>query len=253
MKNSGMFKALLAGLAATVLALGLALLWSSPAELPGPAPALAQEKAADKAAPAKADKKPADPTAPPAPAAGAESADEASRLGGEEGAMPASTQYDPRILALIEQKRAELEQEEDRLARQRQELEKLQLEVNGRIDELKKVQTALEDLVKVEQNQREDRLRQLVKTLTNMKPASAGAVIAKLDDQMAVDIFARMPSRTSGAVMAALKPEQAARIGEMLTRNKESQKTARIAEEAAAQGAQPPPAPAAAPAAPGRN
>lgn len=235
-----MIKLVMTGLAAAVLALGLALVLSSPAGMPGPTPALAQEKTGDKAAPA-------------APAAGAETADEAARLGGEEGGTPSSMQYDPRILSLIEQKRAELEQEEDRLARQRQELEKLQLEINGRIDELKKVQNALEELVKVEQNQREDRLRQLVKTLTNMKPASAGAVIAKLDDQMAVDIFARMPSRTAGAVMAALKPEQAARIGEMLTRNKESQKTARIAEEAAASGAQPPPAAPAAPAAPGRK
>lgn len=229
-----MIKLVMTGLAAAVLALGLALVLSSPAGMPGPTPALAQEKTGDKAA----------------PAAGAETADEAARLGGEEGGTPSSMQYDPRILSLIEQKRAELEQEEDRLARQRQELEKLQLEINGRIDELKKVQNALEELVKVEQNQREDRLRQLVKTLTNMKPASAAAVIGKLDDQMAVDIFARMPSRTAGAVMAALKPDQAARIGEMLTRNKESQKTARIAEEAAASGAQPPPA---APAAPGRK
>jgi flagellar motility protein MotE (MotC chaperone) len=248
MKHSGLFKALLAGLTATLLALGLALFWSSPAALPGPTLALAQDKASDKAgdkagdkaAPAKGDKK-AEASAPASAAGGAESADEASRLGGEEGGQASSTQYDPRILALIEQKRAELEQEEDRLARQRQELEKLQLEVNGRIDELKKVQAALEDLVKVEQNQREDRLRSLVKTLTNMKPASASAVIAKLDDQMAVEIFARMSARTAGAVMASLKPEQAARIGEMLTRNKESQKTARIAEEAAASGAQPPP------------
>jgi flagellar motility protein MotE (MotC chaperone) len=240
MKPNGMIKFILAGLGAAVLSLGLALVWSSPSALPGPAPALAQ----DKAAPAKADKKPADT---PAPAVG-ESTDEGSRLAGEDGAASSSTQYDPRVLSLIEQKRAELEQEEDRLARQRQELEKLQLEINGRIDELKKVQNALEELVKVEQNQREDRLRSLVKTLTNMKPASASAVIAKLDDQMAVEIFARMPARTAGAVMASLKPEQAARIGEMLTRNKESQKTARIAEEAAAAGAQPPPA-----AAPGRK
>ncbi len=248
MKPRRQLRLLLGTLTACLAALGLGMLWSSAGGLPGPVPALAQEKSQDKGGKdkAEAEKKtapaPADPTQPP---------DDSARLLGEEGASQApQAQYDPRVISLIEQKRAQMEAEEERLARQRQELEKLQLDVNQRIEELKKVQQALEDLVKVEQNQREDRLRQLVKTLTNMKPSSAAAVIAKLDDQMAVDLFARMPSRTSGAVMAALKPDQAARIGEMLTRNKESQKTARIAEEAAASGAQPPSAsePATAPA-----
>ena len=87
------------------------------------------------------------------------------------------------MIQLIEQKRADLAVEEARLARERQELLKLQAEVMARIDDLKKVQAVLEELVKTDQEQREGRLQQLVKMLSDMKPDAAGAVVAKLDDQ----------------------------------------------------------------------
>ena len=87
--------------------------------------------------------------------------------------------------------------EEARLARERQELLKLQAEVMARIDDLKKVQAVLEELVKTDQEQREGRVQQLVKMLSKMKPDAAGAVVAKLDDQMAVDVFIKMSPRTS--------------------------------------------------------
>lgn len=152
----------------------------------------------------------------------------------------AAGQFDPRIVQLIEQKRADLAVEESHLAHERQELEKLREEVGNRIDELKKVQGVLEDLVKAEQNQRAERVQQLVKVLSNMKPDAAGAVVAKLDDQMAVDVFSKMPPRTSGKVMATLPPEQAARIGELLTRQQQAREAAKLTGAAAAAGTQPP-------------
>lgn len=176
------------------------------------------------------------------------------------GDQPSTPQYDPRLIQLIEQKRADLATEEARLASQRQELQKLKEEVNGRIEELKKVQTVLEELVKTERDQREGRVQQLVKVLSNMRPDAAGAVVAKLDDQMAVDIFSKMQPRTSGKIMAALKPDHAARISELLTRNQQAREAAKLAATTAAAGTAPqapqqPPAtpaaqPAAAPAAP---
>ncbi|MFH1033269.1 MAG: hypothetical protein V1806_02070, partial [Pseudomonadota bacterium] len=155
------------------------------------------------------------------------------------GAPAAQPQYDPRLIQLIEQKRADLALEEARLARERQELTKLQEEVVSRIEELKKVQTALEELVKTEKDQREGRVAQLVKVLSNMKADAAGAVVAKLDDQMAVDIFSKMAPRTSGKIMATLKPDHAARIGELLTRHQEARNAAKLAAETAAAGTAP--------------
>ena len=158
--------------------------------------------------------------------------------GAEAGKAPAQeappTGVDPRVMALIDQQRERLALEKAELDRERQELTKLKADVTKRVEELKKVQTALEALVKAEQEKRKERVMQLVKVLGNMRPASAGAVVAKLDDRMAVDVFRLMQSRIAGKVMAALDPEQAARISKKLARDKETRTAERMAEEAAA-------------------
>jgi flagellar motility protein MotE (MotC chaperone) len=66
-----------------------------------------------------------------------------------------------------------------------------------------------------------------------MRPEPAARVVEKLDDQMAVEIFKLMQGRLAGKVMANLNPQQAARIGALLTKDKESKKAARLAREAA--------------------
>lgn len=159
-------------------------------------------------------------------------------------AQPTATkapEYDPTLMKLIEQKRAEMGQEEARLAQERQELEKLRKEVNQRITELKKVQDALSELITTEKKQRRERIQRLVKVLSNMRGPAAAAVVEKLDDQMAVEIFSLMQARQAGKVMSNLKPDQAARIGELLARRKASEKASKVASQAAAAGAQPPP------------
>lgn len=137
------------------------------------------------------------------------------------------------LIRLLERKRAELERERQRLAQERRQLEKLKKEIAQRIAELKKVQQVLKKLVAEEQTQRRKRILQLVKVMSNMRPEAAAAVVEKLDDQMAVEIFSRMNSRIAGKVMAALPPERAARISVLLTRKKEAQAAAKVAAEAA--------------------
>ena len=140
---------------------------------------------------------------------------------------------DPRINALLDSKRRELELEEDRIKREREDLERLREEVERRIKELKKVQSALEELVSAAQKQKRKRIQQLVKVLSNMRPGPAAKVVEKLDDHMAVEIFKLMQGRIAGKVMANLNPQQAARIGALLTKDKESKEAARLAREAA--------------------
>lgn len=214
----------------------------TPAAAKGKAPAKDAPKDAAKDKPAEALKKLEDMSAKPTSTSSDEGLAGLEPKPSDNPAPPpgAGGQFDPRIIQLIEQKRADLAVEESRLAHERQELEKLREEVGGRIDELKKVQGVLEDLVKAEQNQRAERVQQLVKVLSNMKADAAGAVVAKLDDQMAVDVFSKMPPRTSGKVMATLPPEQAARIGELLTRQQQAREAAKLTGAAAAAGTQPP-------------
>ena len=201
----------------------------------GQEPAQVQPQQGDQAADAAA--KPADDAAPDAPAAAGGAKEPGADPKAQAGAQP--SQLDSRIAQMVEQKQRELALEEERIARERTELTKLRKEVDERIAELKKVQAALETLVVTERQERRKRIMQLVKVLSNMRPNSAGAVVAKLDDQMAVEIFSFMQSRQAGKVMANLDPEKAARISLLLTRKKEAEEARRIAGEAAAKAAAP--------------
>ena len=142
-------------------------------------------------------------------------------------------QYDPRLIELLEKKQQSLALEEERIQRERQELENLRKDVNNRIEQLKKVQAALDDMIDKQNKQRQERITQLVKVLSNMRPEPAAEVIAKLEINMAVEVFRRMQSRTAGKVMAALKPDKAARISTLLTQQEKAANAAKVAKEAA--------------------
>ncbi len=248
--RSGKLRAILTvGLMLKALALLAVVAW--PLFSSQPEPAEAQE-----AKPAAASAKPATPQAkapaatkadPSAPAKAAADPAQAPEPGEKEAAVEGGV--DQRVLSLLEQQRAELAVEKIRIERERKDLEALRNEVNQRVEELKRVQAALDDLVGAERQKRKERVQQLVKVLANMKPAAAAAVVTRLDDQMAVEIFQLLQSRIAGQVMANLEPKQAARIGVLLARHKETQEAGALATQAAGDLA--PAAPAApAPAAP---
>ena len=224
------------GLAAKLAAVVLALILAWPLVASQPQAVQAQEKKAPPP-PKAADKTAAETPPGPDQQKAKEGEDEE-----EEPAPKPSPESNPALINLIESKRAELAEQEARLAQERRDLEALRQEINQRIAELKKVQNALSLLVKEEQTQRRKRILQLVKVLSNMRGPQAAAVVEKLDDQMAVEIISLMQSRKAGALMANLKPDQAARISELLARQKAAQRAGRLAAQAAAQGAQPPPA-----------
>lgn len=233
-----------------LVAVGLALVLYLPGdpsgERGGPALALAQEKKPAK--PAKADKagkddgQKASPATAAKEAAGGNTASTAGTATAAKAKKETETPaYDPQLLKLIEDKRRRLAMDEERLARERRELMKLRSEVSQRINDLKKVQGALEDLLRAENAQRAARIERLVKVIQNMRPASAGALVSKLDDSMAVEIFRRMQSRAAGQVMANLDPSKAARISILLSGEKDTAGAAALAAGAAQRGMQPPP------------
>jgi len=229
------------GLAAKALALVLALVLAWPLLWPAEVtPVQAQEKKQPPAGEQPAPQKKAEPKdAAEKPAADQKQAAEGEAADQEAAAeKPAEPSFDPRVLALIEQEKEQVALEKERLAREREDLLKLRKEVDARIAELKKVQDALAKLVAAERKKRRQRVLQLVKVLSNMRPPSAAAVIEKLDDQMAVEIFSLMQSRIAGKVMAQIKPDKAARISVLLARRKETQKAAALARQAAGPEAQ---------------
>jgi flagellar motility protein MotE (MotC chaperone) len=213
------------GLAAKVAGLALAVFLSWPALVSGPTPVRAQEKKAPAQKEAQKEK--------PKKAKASTQKDPGKTT--EDKAPPvAEAQIDPRLFRLLEDKRKELKQQEEQIEQQRRDIQKLKARVSKKIKELQQLQGMVESLAQQEKKQRRKRVLQLVKVLSNMRPPAAAAVVSKLDEQMAVEIFIYMQSRQAGKVMGNLDPEKAARIGELLTRRKKAQAAARAASEATA-------------------
>ncbi len=224
MKLKMMERILTVGLILKVVALLLAVVISGPELSYGPAVVAAQEAEKTEEA-AKAEEGEAKE--------GEAKQGEAKEGEAQEEPPSQAAKYDPRLIELLEKKQQSLALEEERIQRERQELESLRKDVNNRIEQLKKVQAALDDMIDKQNQQRQERITQLVKVLSNMRPEPAAEVISKLEINMAVEVFRRMQSRTAGKVMASLKPEKAAQISTLLTQQEKAANAAKVAKEAA--------------------
>lgn len=201
--------------------------WLGRAFLPEAAQAQpAEEKSKPQAAqpgqPAQAEKSgPAQPApaAKPGPDQPAQAAP-GSKAGAAEPAQAEAEKLTPAQLELlrgIEEQRRSLAAQEVALERRRAELETLQAEVDQKIETLTKLKAEFEIQMAAEEKRQNERLKHLVGVYSNMKPQAAAAVMEKLDDEIAVQIFRQMRGRDAGKILANINPARASRLSEMLS------------------------------------
>lgn len=146
----------------------------------------------------------------PAPSIGASALRNEVRLGSAGGAPPPDSER-----ARLEQLAADIAKARDAL---RQDTARLEALLKGRGgmsmgDGVEGAAPAVpaKDLSK-------EQIDTVSKALKGMKPEQAGAIIARLDRQLAVEILRRMRPADAGAVLAQLKPELAAELMTELAR-----------------------------------
>ncbi|GAB4317237.1 MAG: hypothetical protein Kow0074_05720 [Candidatus Zixiibacteriota bacterium] len=108
-------------------------------------------------------------------------------------------------IALLDQRRKEIQAEEQKLAKERKELEELRAEI--------------EDLMNKKQAVAEEKLSYIAKLLDAMKPDEMSGLIANLDNPTIMDVLPRMKPQTASRVLATLPPERAAKITMELLRS----------------------------------
>jgi len=175
---------------------------------PGPSQPAAQPAQAPQAAAAKPGKEqPAQPASAPQTEAPAQTKAGAEKL------SPAQLE----LLRGIEEQKRSLAAQEVALERRRTELEALQTDVDQKIETLKKLKAEFELQMAAEEKRHNERLKHLVGVYSNMKPQAAAAVMEKLDDEIAVQIFRQMRGRDAGKILANINPTRASRLSEMLS------------------------------------
>ncbi len=102
------------------------------------------------------------------------------------------------------------------IQREREELELLRTEVNGKIAELEAIQSQILTLIEQLEGVYTKKEKHLVKILSGMPPKKAAPMINKLDMDLVVKIFAGMKSDIVGKIIPYLEPERAAEVGQRL-------------------------------------
>jgi flagellar motility protein MotE (MotC chaperone) len=112
-------------------------------------------------------------------------------------------------LSMLLQKKAELKAQEEELSAIRDEL-------NGKIEQLTRLRNEIRaDLAKKDEVEGQ-KLKQLVKVYSSIKPQKAAELIEKLDRNFAVDLLSQMKGESVGAILSFLDKEKGARIIEGL-------------------------------------
>jgi len=135
------------------------------------------------------------------------------------------------ILESLEKKRRFLQQEENRIAEEKKQLETLKEEMEEKVVTLTKIHQKIEQkLKKIEQKEtqkerkkrevKERKIKQLLKIYTSMKPKDVGAIIDKLEFQDALTIFLRMKGDQAAKILTYINPERAVKISEQLINEK---------------------------------
>ncbi|MFH2065736.1 MAG: hypothetical protein ABIK15_11115 [Pseudomonadota bacterium] len=131
------------------------------------------------------------------------------------------------ILESMEKKRLFLQQEEIRIEEERKQLEALKEEMEEKVQTLNNIHKQIEEkMIRIEKKEtaqeiqakeaKEQKIKQLLKIYSGMKPKDVGSIIDKLEFQDALTIFLRMKGDQASKILTFVNPERAVKISQQL-------------------------------------
>ncbi len=127
---------------------------------------------------------------------------------------------DSRALGEIARRRAVLERRERELDLRESQIAAAEMLARKEISAMNALRNEVEKLITHETNKADADLTLLAGLYSNMKPAQAGAILAKLDVAKAAAILRRLDTRLAGPVLASMDPDVAANITRELERQR---------------------------------
>ncbi|ACN16782.1 conserved hypothetical protein [Desulforapulum autotrophicum HRM2] len=131
------------------------------------------------------------------------------------------------VLKGLEEKRAAIAEDQERLEQEKKRLEKFKEEIDEKLEALGTLKQQIQDdLAKLDQRKTEQELESqaafdakmntLVKVYSGMKPKKAAAIVDKMDIEVAKQIFSRMRETSAAQILAFVDSEKAAKISERI-------------------------------------
>ena len=133
---------------------------------------------------------------------------------GADGATASAEKSPPSCISgpLAEELRAKLKQAEQReamLAEREGKLKALQAHLDRRTEELEALNKTVSEAVSAAEQARTADVRRVAAMYEGMKPAAAGAIIARMDASFAASLLLSMNAESSSAIMASLDADRA--------------------------------------------
>lgn len=185
------------------------------------------------------------PSSPPSLAEQAATAATGGSPADSDEAETSSAQVD--VLTSLSKRRAELDGRERDLDMRENLIAAAEKRVDGKIDNLKQLQTSIQGLLVQRDTAEQKQLDSLVKTYSSMKPKDAARIFDSLDENVALSVAAQMKPDVLAPIIGAMQSDAAQKLTVKLANRL---KVPAPQQQVAAQLAQMPPAPAAATAAP---
>ncbi|MDX8412844.1 MAG: hypothetical protein R8J85_02045 [Mariprofundales bacterium] len=134
-----------------------------------------------------------------------------------EAAEALPTGKDADILASLRSFQLRLEEREKKLDIRAQKLAEIETKALIHIDDMKKMESALREMLKQEDSIKTKKIKRLTAVYAGMKPERSAPVIARMDLETVVKIFLRMKEKKVGKILSFLPTDKAVIISEALT------------------------------------
>lgn len=124
------------------------------------------------------------------------------------------------LLTQLDSRRVELEKRRELLEAREADLGAKEQALSEQLVELRSLQRKLDELRREKDQIKESRLEQLATVYGSMDPQEAAPLIGKLDDEIALSLLQRMPTKRMGQILGMMDSERAVALTKSLTDKK---------------------------------
>jgi flagellar motility protein MotE (MotC chaperone) len=120
------------------------------------------------------------------------------------------------VIAEVRKREIKLARSEQRVAERERAVAELEALIEKRSLELDRIRVEIEDRIRNWAGQGQDRVTQLSSVYSSMPPAKAGALLGKLELDLAVSIIRGMKKKSSAGVLAVMSSDRALKVSRRL-------------------------------------
>ncbi|MFO7803598.1 MAG: hypothetical protein R6V55_15040 [Desulfovermiculus sp.] len=131
--------------------------------------------------------------------------------GGENDSNPLSLQ-EKRIVSILRDKLADLDQREKAVQAEEEELKVLQGDVEEKLEKMQALRQSLQELLGQKRRVQKERVKELSGIFESMNPGQAAQAMLSMDRKLAIGILSNMRKKLAGEVLDQMPGEKAAEI-----------------------------------------